>query len=176
MAMPAESRIHHGDPDRGLVQALGSMADLERLYKAEHDGLVRLAFLLTGSRGVAEEVVHDAFLSLFEHRHQARNPGAYLRKILINNCRSRQRRSVTERSKLELVGRDPLRSAAVFQPEVAELWEVVASLRPKQRAVVVLRFYADLPLEEISAVLGMRLGTVKSTLHRSLTAMRKELS
>ena len=56
------------------------------------------------------------------------------------------------------------------------MWAAVRRLPPRQRAALALRFYEDLPLADIADVLGCRVGTVKSNLHRGLATLRKELS
>jgi RNA polymerase sigma factor (sigma-70 family) len=64
----------------------------------------------------------------------------------------------------------------VAPTDVDETWLAVLRLPFRQRAVLALRYYADLPEGEIAALLGCRIGTVKSARHRALTALRKELS
>ena len=60
-------------------------------------------------------------------------------------------------------------------PELDETWRELRKLPPSQRAVIVLRFYEDMPLAEIAEQLGMPLGTVKSTLHRALSKLKETL-
>jgi RNA polymerase sigma factor (sigma-70 family) len=62
-----------------------------------------------------------------------------------------------------------------FQPEIDETWHEVCRLPPRQRAVVVLRFYEDLPLTEIARMLDRPQGTVRSDLHRALERLRRTL-
>jgi RNA polymerase sigma factor (sigma-70 family) len=61
-------------------------------------------------------------------------------------------------------------------PDIDETWSVVCRLPFRQRAVLALRYYEDLPEAEIAHVLGCRFGTVKSSHHRALAALRRELS
>jgi RNA polymerase sigma factor (sigma-70 family) len=61
-------------------------------------------------------------------------------------------------------------------PEIDETWAAVSRLPYRQRAVLILRYYADLPESEIADVLGCRVGTVKSAHHRALERLRRELS
>ena len=67
--------------------------------------------------------------------------------------------------------RVPAAEAIMSEPD--ELWDALATLPARQRAAVVLRYYADLPVAEIGAALGCRPGTVKSLLHRGLGELRK---
>jgi RNA polymerase sigma factor (sigma-70 family) len=64
----------------------------------------------------------------------------------------------------------------VLNPELDETWSALCRLPFRHRSVVILRFYEDLSIEEIAQVLGCRLGTVKSRLHRGLEKLRSELS
>ncbi len=145
------------------------LADLEALYRAEHPGMVRLAHLILGSNEVAEEVVHDAFLKLHGAWRRVDRPGAYLRQIVVNECRSRLRRLRVERRHLP----DPPRPE--WPAEVDETWVALARVRPRRRAALVLRYYEDLPLAEIAELLGCRLGTVKSLIHRGLAELKEVL-
>ena len=91
--------------------------------------------------------------------------------VLLNLCRSNLRRTRLERSHVR-VGLHRV----LAEPELDETWLVLERLPFRQRAVLALRYYGDLPEIEIAALLGCRLGTVKSARHRALARMRKELS
>jgi RNA polymerase sigma factor (sigma-70 family) len=144
--------------------------DLATLYRRQREGMVRLARLLTGSTGVAEEVVQEAFLRVQQVPEQPRNLDAYLRATVTNLSRSHLRRA-----RLEL--RVPPPQPTVFyNPEVDETWAALCRLPFRQRAVLTLRYYEDLSEADIALVLNCRLGTVKSSLHRGLSKLRRELS
>jgi RNA polymerase sigma factor (sigma-70 family) len=143
---------------------------LAAVYAAEHDGLARLACLLTGSTLVAEDVVHDAFVQLQQRWATVERPGAYLRTAVVNGCRGHHRRLRRERnSYADLVSTATL-------PETPIVLDVLAQLPYRQRAALVLRFYADWPDEQIAEHLGCRPATVRSHVHRGLAAMRKVLA
>jgi RNA polymerase sigma factor (sigma-70 family) len=152
------------------VPAPGSPdSSLAALYAAEHDGLARLACLLTGSTLVAEDVVHDAFVQLQQRWSTVRRPGAYLRTAVVNGCRGHHRKLKREReSYADLV-------STATTPETPVVLDVLARLPYPQRAALVLRFYADWPDEQIADQLGCRRATVRSHVHRGLEAMRKVL-
>ena len=136
------------------------------LYRSRYLPMVRLAFLLTGSNEVAEEIVQDAFIRLRDRAGVADLP-SYLRAAIVNACRDHHRRSeVQTRALLRLAPRD----AAV--DAVDELADALARLPERQRAVIVLRYYAGLSEAEIADLLGCRAGTVKSLAHRGLAALR----
>jgi RNA polymerase sigma factor (sigma-70 family) len=131
--------------------------------------MVRLARLLTGSPAVAEELVQDAFIKFARSAGKKDEPAAYLRVIVVNLCRSQQRRNLIER---RLAPKAPVASGAA---DIDETWDVIRKLPFRQRAALMLRYYEDLPEADIACLLGCRPGTVKSALHRGLAALRKEL-
>jgi RNA polymerase sigma-70 factor (sigma-E family) len=136
------------------------------LYRAERVAMVRLAFLLTGGDAAAEELVHDAFLSLHRRWDRVENPGGYLRTTVVNACRSHQRRHAIGDRVLP-------RSVPDVIDAPDELADAIGRLPERQRAAVVLRYYADLPEAEIAATLGCGIPAVKSLLHRALGTLRE---
>lgn len=140
---------------------------LVALYDAEREAMVRLAHLLTGSPASAEDVVHDAFVKLHDVVDDVREPGAYLRRTVVNLCHSHHRRAGVERRWRD---RQPP-PEVVVPPDVDETWRAVQSLPERQRQVLVLRFHLDMKVDDIAATLGLPPGTVKSTIHRGLAAL-----
>jgi RNA polymerase sigma factor (sigma-70 family) len=146
--------------------------DFGQVYVREYDGLVRLAYVTTGSLGAAEEIVQDVFAGWLRRGEQVREPSAYLRRAVVSRCTSWVRRRVLERRHTSAA---PL---PAYEPRHADTAVVRAALRrlkPRQRAAVFLRYYLDLPEAEIAEILGCRAGTVKSMLHRSLATMKEFL-
>jgi RNA polymerase sigma-70 factor (sigma-E family) len=141
---------------------------LVRLYELHYDGLVRVAYLVSGDASAAEEIVQDAFVKAHRSWDRVREPLPYLRVAVVNGCRSWGRRQTLERE------RRP-RPPEPAELQADELWDALATLKPRQRTAIVLRFYADLPDAEIAEILGCRLPTVRSTIHRGLTALRQEI-
>ncbi len=136
--------------------------------------MLRLARLLTGSAGLAEEAVHDAFITVYQRRASIHQPGPYLKRVVVNNCHSVMRRRTLERKKIELVGMtNP--DEVVLPTELEEIWAALDGLKPKQRTALVLRYHQDLALHEVAEVMGERLGTVKSLVHRALNQLRKTI-
>jgi len=142
--------------------------DLVRLYEQHYDDLVRLAYLVSGQADRAEEVVQDAFVRTQRHWARVRDPLPYLRTAVVNGCRSLGRRQVLERARRPRPP-DPAELGA------DELWDALAALTDRQRAAVVLRFWCDLPDAEIATALGCREPTVRTSLHRALAKLRKEI-
>jgi RNA polymerase sigma-70 factor (sigma-E family) len=137
--------------------------------------LYRYAYLLTGNHADAEDIAQQTWLKAYRSWSRVRgsdSPTAYLRKMLTNTYLS-QRRPKSRR--LELLTDEPPEPAptAVAGPEERMvLWPHVRSLPPRQRAVIVLRYYEDLGEEQIADALGCSRGTVKSTAHHALRALR----
>ena len=159
----------HSRPDPG--DSTGNGADLESLFAVERVPMVRLATLMVGSRAIAEEVVQDAFASVSERWNGLERPGAYLRTTVVNGCsQTLRRRSVEDRHRpdtLEITGEIPER--------LIELRGALDRLTDRQRIVMVLRYFVDMPDEEIAQMLDVRPSTVRSLAHRALAVLRKEL-
>jgi RNA polymerase sigma-70 factor (sigma-E family) len=137
-------------------------------------GLVRLAFGLTGDRWMAEDIAQTALAKAYvawRRVSRADDPDAYLRRILVNASNRRfRRRRVTEQPG------DPPETAvdgpADLVSERAALLTALRQLPPRQRAVVVLRYWEDLTDAQIAAALGCSPGTVRSQLSRALAKLR----
>ena len=136
------------------------------LYRTRYLPMVRLAFLLTGSNPLAEEVVQDAFVRVRGALERVDNPAAYLRTTVVNGCANLRRRQAVERRHLfhPIVG---------AEAEGDHLLDALARLPERQRAVLVLRYYEGMSEREIATALACRPGTVKSTAARALAELRK---
>ena len=94
---------------------------------------------------------------------------------MVNNCNGFSRRSLLGRAKVaELRERD--RGRLELAPELDEMWSALDRLQQRQRTALVLRFYADLTIDQIAEVMGEPAGTVKSLIHRGITRLRGELT
>jgi len=141
------------------------------LFERERAGMVGLAYLVTGSNAVAEEIAHDAFINVYERWERLDNPGAYLRRCVVNAAiRAKQRHAHGER--LAVVAAPGEEYTAEFDTTL----DLVRGLAPRARALVVLRYYDQLSIEEIADVLDIPAGTVKSGLHRALNQLREVLA
>jgi RNA polymerase sigma-70 factor (sigma-E family) len=146
-------------------------AAFDRVYAEELGPMVALATLLCGSRAVAEDVVADAFARLLLRFDRVDRPGAYLRRSVVNGCTGWRRRSWRE-----VAPGDHDRPDDATDHERAELADALATLPARQRAAVVLRYWAGLSEVEAAEALGCRPGTVGSLVHRGLAGLRIELS
>ena len=152
---------------------------LAELYLTYSDGAVRLAYLMTGDRSLAEDLVQDAFVKLAGRFADLRDPGAfeaYLRKTVVNLARMHFRRKRVERAYVDREGREPRRNAVL--PDLAtheEMKQALLSLPSRQRAALVLRYYEDLSETQIADILRCRPGTVKSLLSRGMVRLRAHI-
>lgn len=153
---------------------------LEQLYAAHYPGLVRLAVLLVRDRGLAEDVVQDSFVAMHGrwHRIDPAKAPAYLRRSVVNRCRSALRhRAVVARHRPEPPPPGAPADASLLGAERrTEVLDALAALPTRQREVLVLRYYLDLSEADIAATLGISRGAVKSHASRAAAALRERLS
>ncbi|HMJ78913.1 MAG TPA: sigma-70 family RNA polymerase sigma factor [Iamia sp.] len=141
----------------------------EALFRAEERRLHRTAWMLLGDREEAEDAVQDAMATLARRGlDELDRPGAYLRTIVVNECRRRMRRQRPRPAS----GPD----LAAFDRHDIEMLDALGSLTARKRAVVVLRFYEDLEVNVIAELLGCAPSTVSSLLHRAMKDMKEILT
>jgi RNA polymerase sigma-70 factor (sigma-E family) len=169
-------------PARG--QASGWSADeaLELLYAAHWRQLVRLGVLLVHDVGVAEEIVQDSFIAVHAKWNRLHDPDralAYLRRSVVNRCRSHLRHlAVVRRHADREAALEPATGAdhATYdQARRTTVLEALARLPRRQREVLALRYYLDLSETEIADMLGISRGAVKSHASRGAAALRAGL-
>ncbi len=151
-------------------------ADFDVFYAREYGPLVRLAYVLCGSSGVAEELVQETMLRAF--RHWARiadyeRPGAWTRRVLCNLATSRGRRLTAEARALSRLRQRP--PEPELSADAMELWNAVRALPARQAQVTALAYADDRSIAEIAVMLGIAEGTVKAVLHRARTNLAKAL-
>jgi RNA polymerase sigma-70 factor (sigma-E family) len=149
--------------------SVGDVVTFEELYAQQYRPMVRLAHTLVDTQQRAEDVVQDAFAAMYERYDRLERPEAYLRVSVLNGCRRVLRRRMLRRVQPIPPGRD---GELGFNHVV----DAIRRLPHRQRSMVVLRYDLQLSDAEIAETLEVPLGTVKSTLHRALGALRKELS
>ena len=156
---------------------------LEASYVAHWRGLVRLAVLLVGDQGTAEEVVQDAFVAMHARWGRLRDPEkglAYLRQTVVNRSRSVLRhRAVVERyvrassAPADLPGAD---SSVVDRERRAAVLVALEGLPERQREVLALRHFGGLSEAEIADTLGISAGSVKTHASRGNARLRELLA
>ena len=137
--------------------------------------LLRTAYLLTGDRGVAEDLLQTALAKCwFAWGRIEGPPEPYVRRVLATTYATWWRRKWrAERPTGELPDRgDPAGTAPVEDRDA--LWRALGALPRRQRAVVVLRYYEDLSEADTAAALGISTGTVKSQAAKALAALRRD--
>jgi RNA polymerase sigma-70 factor (sigma-E family) len=154
------------------------------LYEASALGLIRMAYVMLGDLPSAEDVVQEAFCGLYRRWDRLADPAGatyYVRTSVLNGCRSALRRRAVRRGFLQH-GPRPDPAPAVSAETVVlggeEREDVIRALRrlpDRQREVLILRFYAELPDEQIARVMGIRPGTVRSTAFRALDGLGRTL-
>jgi RNA polymerase sigma-70 factor (sigma-E family) len=152
------------------------------LYEQHRIGLTRLALLLVDDEQTAQDVVQEAFAGLYRRWPELRPDSAeqaenYVRSAVLNGSRSVLRRRRTARSYVP-AHVPPGRSAeslALLKVEHQAVLRALSSVAPRQREVLVLRYWAGLSEAGIAAATGLSLGGVKSTASRGLAALEKQL-
>jgi RNA polymerase sigma factor (sigma-70 family) len=158
-----------GTADAELVVDVPAPAiGFDAFYEREYHPLLRLAIGLVDQRDRAEELVHDAFERTLLRWSRLDKPGAFARTAVLNGARSELRRRAVARR-----WRAP--SSVVHEmPEPDDrLRDALASLSPKRRIAIVLRYFEDRSEAETAALMNCRVGTVKSLVSRGLTDLRK---
>ena len=159
--------------------AVGVRTRLAELYRRHAPGAARLAYLLTGDRALAEDILQEAFVRVLGRFHDLRSADSfdwYLRRTVVNLANSHFRNLRVERAYLEREGHQ---HAPASSPDVdarGDLWRKLLQLPERQRAALALRFYEDLTEAQTAEVLGCPVGTVKALVSRGIQRLRGELS
>jgi RNA polymerase sigma-70 factor (sigma-E family) len=162
----------------------GVDAALEELYEEHYVRLVRLAVLLLGDVGRAEEVVQDSFVAIYQRMARlgstdfALDTAAYLRQTVVNRSRSVLRHlKVVSQHPSEVAPDEPGADHDTLRGvRRREVIDAMAQLPRRQREVLALRYYLDLSEREIAETLGISPGAVKSHASRGAAALRRTLS
>ena len=169
----------------------GDMSAFEALFQ-QYQGLVfKTAYLMTGNRQEAEDILQEVFVSVWKSRHTF-NPTkgkltTWLHRITINQCARIHRKKQPALLSLEKVTEEGFQLQAaenselpdeslISKSEYEELMKALNSLDSKHRPVLVLRYFNDLSYDEIARVLDIPLGTVKSRINQALRSLREQLS
>ena len=169
--LPEVAAVAAGGRDVGAFGAL---------FEAQRPSALRLAYTMTGDASIAEDVVAEAFARTYERwaKGKVDDPGAYVRRAVVNEVRSTWRRRAVRRRHAAMERRvEPSTAARADRVADADvLGRALSTLPARQRAVVVLRVVEDLSEQDVAAALGCSLGTVKSHLSRGLARLREVLA
>lgn len=165
-------------PQTPAAARLPRSGEAVELYAAHRLALVRLAVLLVDDLHTAEDVVQDAFAGFLVRWSGLDDPDkalAYLRTSVVNGARSKLRRRRTARAYVppHEVPRDATSEDAVLAEEHRQVVDGLRRLAPRQREVLVLRYWSGLSEAEIAETVGISRGAVKSTASRALDALEK---
>ena len=156
--------------------------EVAALFRRHYAPMCRLAYVILTDAHVAEEVVMDAMLKTFSGWGRIRDVAsteAYLRRAVVNGCRSKIRRKSVE-SRAAVVIKNRMRApdewADAGMEDRRDVWRAVTQLPERQRACVVLRYFEDLPEAEIAELMECSVGTVKSQLHKARARLEKSLA
>jgi RNA polymerase sigma-70 factor (sigma-E family) len=157
-----------------------TVPEYDDVYAAWWPRLVRTAYAVSGDRGRAEDAVQTAFAKAYRSWRRISRleaPEAYLRRMVVNEVLNDRRRA---RCRHEITSDAPPDRADAETADLApahddDVWRAVSSLPPRQRAVLVLRYYEDLSEQQIADALGCRPGTVKSQASAALATLRTRL-
>jgi RNA polymerase sigma-70 factor (sigma-E family) len=172
-----------GEPVQRAETTIGAVRGakgLAELYERHYASAGRLAYLLTGDRAAAEDLVQEAFVRVVGRYRHLRVPDAfesYLRRTIVNLHTSQLRRRRIERSYLARE-RAMARDEAARPTDLVErehVWRELLALPPRQRAAVVLRFYEDLSERETADVLRCSIAAVKSLTARAMETLRTRM-
>jgi RNA polymerase sigma-70 factor (sigma-E family) len=156
-----------------------SSEEFRAFVAANNVPLLRTAYLLTGDRQLAEDLVQNALLRVY--RRWARisrldRPEAYVRKVLVNERRSAFRRRRVAEDLRPVPPERPGADDAARHAERDELLGELQKLPPRTRAVLVLRYWDDISEADTAELLGCSVGTVKSQASRGLARLRASLA
>ncbi len=165
------SGTEHGQPARGSDDA-----QFSEYVAARWGALVRTAYLLTGDFHEAEDLVQVTLTKAYPHWRRIREETvtSYLRRALVNNNRSRVRRRRVTHLLMPFLPDTPASAGSTPGEDRDLLVAALAGLPERQRAVVVLRYWEDLSVEEVAHELGCSVGTVKSQSSRALAKLRAD--
>ncbi|MEZ4672494.1 MAG: RNA polymerase sigma factor [Anaerolineae bacterium] len=159
----------------------GQAAAWETLVQAHQESVFRLAYLLLGDAGEADDAAQETFIRAYRHLDQfdvARSLRPWLLGITAHVARNR-RRSLG-RYVYHITRMARLTPPAVIDPEqetakhadAAALWQAIRRLDPDHQEIIYLRFFLELSVDETAETLGIAAGTVKSRLSRALDKLR----
>lgn len=150
--------------------------DFAQWARARQRSLLRAAYLVCGDPALAEDLVQEALTKVAQRwdRLRDQSPDGYARRVLYRDAVSAWRRTRLEDEQAEVpepvtTPDDPFADAVVDRVACERL---LGGLAPRQRAVVVLRYFEDRPIWECAEILGVSQGTIKSQTHEALARLR----
>ena len=155
----------------------GSPGSFDDWYRCEWPRLVATFTLASGDRELGHEIAAESLaraLERWDRVSRMASPGGWAYRVGLNLLRRHHRRMTSERRAFGRIS-PPAEAAIELPSDSVELWAAVASLPPRERAAVVLRYCAGMTEPEIAGVLGVAAGTVSSTLNHARARLRSAL-
>lgn len=146
-------------------------SEFEYFYRRSYPAAKRLAYLLLNGSADAEDVTQDSFWRLHDRFQDLATPDAYLRTTIVNACRQHHRSNERRTRWLRLATAGDDAWIELADP----MLDAVAVLPFRQRAAIVLRYWVDLPDDDIATTLDVKPATVRSLVQRGLQRLRKEI-
>jgi RNA polymerase sigma factor (sigma-70 family) len=161
----------------------GDEGDFESLFRQYERLVFKTAYLITGTREEAEDVLQEVFVSVWRSRHTF-NPEkgkltTWLHRITVNKCMERRRKKKlvsVSLDGLDLPEAQTTDDALISKQEYERLIEAMNSLDTRYRVVLILRYFDDLSYEEIAQAVSIPLGTVKSRINKALKLLRGQFN
>jgi RNA polymerase sigma-70 factor (ECF subfamily) len=139
--------------------------DFDRLFREDGPGVWRTIYAFTGGRrDVTEEAVAEAFARALQHAPGIRDPIAWIYRTAFRIARDELKRDARRGPEVDTASEDAAGTG--------ELLRALRQLSPNQRAAIVLRFEADLPVDEVARRMGIAAPTVRVHLHRGRARLR----
>ena len=161
-------------PESPLVEVFA--LNYDDFYRRELPAMTALASAVSGRPQLAEDIAQDALVKAYRKWEQVGrydNPGAWLRRVTINQALSARKRAGAElRARLRLT--EPIHMTPTAS-DFDHVWAAVAQLPGNQRAAVALHYLEDLPVADIAAILDCSESTARVHLHRGRTALAERL-
>jgi RNA polymerase sigma factor (sigma-70 family) len=149
----------------------------DEFYESYFDRVARALVLAGADRDLARDATQEAFARALRRWRKVREmdrPDGWVYVVAMNQLRDHWRRSERRRDRAASIDDGATDNTGGVATRLS-VREAIATLPPRQREAVVLRYLADLPLADVAEAMGCALGTVKATLHHAMQAMRVEL-
>jgi len=149
--------------DRGLATG-----DFDAVYRRELPAMIALATTMTGDREVGTDIAHEGMVRMYRDWTRIsglERPGAWLRRVVINLAIDAGRQRAREARAMHRLDaqRDPVEAEPMSEP----FWRAVRELPERQRAAVALHYLDDMSVAGIADVLGVTVGTIKTSLFKA---------
>ena len=160
-----------------------NLSAFEAMYRQYERLVYRNAYLITGTKEEAEDVLQEVFLSVWKSRHTfdpAKSKlSTWLHRITVNECFRKKRKQDPAQVSIEDIDipspQDSQEDSVITKEEYAELMKAMNDLDHKHRAVLVLRYFNELSYDEIAQAMDIPLGTVKSRIFQALGTLKTKL-